>query len=190
MGGRFGDLLTAPTGNRRKFARATGWQVVGACHSTLLPKPEYRNTILMAKFSDVYAHDKTAAEEGVWTPIGNGIKIKVRAFDSAHTRALRTKLQEPYKAILRNGKDIPEDDAQEINTKLIAGSSLLGWNLTEGTGEFDAKGVEIEREIPFSAEAAERFLRDEPRFARDVISALMADETFKKQNREADGKNS
>lgn len=144
----------------------------------------------MAKFSDIYAHDKTAAEEGVWSDIGSGIKVKVRAFDSAHTRALRTKLQEPFKAILRNNKEIPEDDAQEINIKLIAGSSLLGWNLTEGTGQYDEKGNEIERDIPFSPTTAEQFLRDEPRFARDVISVLMADETFKKRNREEDGKNS
>lgn len=133
----------------------------------------------MAKFSDIYAHDKTAAEEGVWTDIGYGIKVRVRAFDSAHTRALRTKLQEPFKALLRNGKEIGDDDSQEINIKLIAGSSLLDWNLEDDNGK-----------IEFSVAKAEQFLRDEPRFARDVITALMADETFKKRNREEDGKNS
>jgi len=132
----------------------------------------------MAKFSDIYAHDKTAAEEGVWTDIGHGIKVKVRSFDSAHTRALRTKLQEPFKAILRQGKELPEEDSTEINIKLIAGSSILDWNLEDDNGK-----------ITFSVDTAERLLRDEPRFARDVIAVLMADETFKKRNREEDAKN-
>lgn len=141
------------------------------------------------KFSDVYAYDKTAAEEGVWTDIGHGMKVKVRSFESSHTKALRTKLQEPYKALLRTGKDIPEEDQNELNIKLMAKSSLLDWNLTEGTGEFDALGKEIERKIPFTPETAEQFLRTEPRFARDVIQVLIADETFKRRNREEDGKN-
>jgi len=144
----------------------------------------------MAKFSSVYAHDKTAAEEGVWAPIGHGIRVKVRSFESAHTKALRTKLQEPHKAILRLGKDIPEDDANEINIKLVAHSSLIDWNLTEGTGEFDAAGLEMERAIPFNADLAEQMLREEPRFSRDVIAVLIADETFKKRERELDAKNS
>lgn len=141
------------------------------------------------KFSDVYAHDKTAAEEGVWTDIGHGMKVKVRSFESAHTKAYRNKLQEPFKALLRSGKEIAEDDQNEINIKLMANSSLLDWNLTEGTGQFDEKGIEVERVIQFSPERAEHFLRTEPRFARDVIQVLIADETFKRRNREADSKN-
>lgn len=144
----------------------------------------------MAKFSDIYAHDKTAAEEGTWADLGHGIKVRVRAFDSAHTKALRTKLQEPHKAILRQGKDLSEEDQNEINVALLARSSIVDWNLTEGTGEFNAEGIEIERPIPFSSAKAEQFLRDEPRFLRDVIGVLTADETFKKRDREADAKNS
>lgn len=143
----------------------------------------------MTDFSDIYAHDKTAAEEGTWTDIGHGIKVKVRAFDSAHTRALRKKLEEPYKALTKRGGEIPEDTANEINIKLLAGSSLLGWNLTEKTGEKDEEGNPIRRPIQFSVEKAEAFLTQEPRFARDVIAALMADETFKKRAREEDAKN-
>lgn len=136
-------------------------------------------------FSDVYAHDKTASEEGTWAPIGGPWKVKVRAFDSAHTRALRTKLEEPYKALARLNKTIPEDDQNEINIKLVAQSSLLDWNLTEGTDEAGKPKL-----IPFSASKAEELLRGEPKFLRDVIAVLVADETFKKVNREADSKNS
>jgi hypothetical protein len=133
----------------------------------------------MAKFSDIYNHDKTAAEEGIWTPIGNGFKVKVRSFESAHTKALRKKLQEPFASVLRLGKEIPDDDATEINVKLVAHSSLLDWNLEDDTGP-----------IPFSPDTAEQLLREQPRFARDVIAVLIADETFKKVNREEDAKNS
>ncbi|MBS3648867.1 hypothetical protein KEU06_09635 [Pseudaminobacter sp. 19-2017] len=143
----------------------------------------------MARFSDNYSHDKTAAEEGTWAPIGGGIEVKVRSFESAHTRALRKKLNEPYAALLRLGKDIPEDDQNEIFIKLISHSSMIDWNLTEGTGEKDANGKEIERPIPFSAEIAEKYLRDEPQFLRDVITVLTSTETFKKRARELDAKN-
>lgn len=129
------------------------------------------------KFSDVYAHDKTASEEGTWADIGFGFKVKVRAFDSAHTRALRTKLQEPFKAILRLNKEIPEDDANEINTKLVANSSILDWDLGEDGPAF-------------SPSTAEKLFRDEPKFLRDVIAVLISDETFKKREREEDAKNS
>lgn len=143
----------------------------------------------MARFSDIYAHDKTKAEEGTWADIGYGIRVKVRAFDSAHTRALRTKLEEPFKALKRLNKEIPEEQQNDINVKLIANSSLLDWNLTEGTGQMDENGVEIERPIPFSPATAERFLAQEPLFLRDIIAVLVAAETFKKAEREADAKN-
>lgn len=142
----------------------------------------------MPSFKSVYNHDKTAAEEGVWAPIGHGIKVKVRSFESAHTKALRKKLQEPHAALLRANKEIPEDDANEINIKLVAHSSLLDWNLTEEVVNEDGKTVE--KAIPFDADLAEKFLRDEPRFARDVIAVLISDETFKKRSREEDAKNS
>lgn len=144
----------------------------------------------MTDFSDIYAHDKIAAEEGTWTDIGHGIKVKVRAFDSAHTRALRKKLEEPYKALTKRGGEIPEEESNQINIKLLAGSSLLGWNLTEKTGETDSEGNPVRRPIPFSVDKAEALLTQEPRFTRDVIAALMADETFKKRAREEDAKNS
>ncbi|RUW56742.1 hypothetical protein [Mesorhizobium sp. M8A.F.Ca.ET.021.01.1.1] len=144
----------------------------------------------MAKFSDIYAYDKSAAEEGVWSPVSGSIKVKVRSFDSAHTRALRKKLNEPYAALLRLGKEIPEDDQNEIFKKLISQSSLLDWNLTEGTGEIGADGKEVERKIPFSADTAEKFFDEEPQFLRDVIAVLTSNETFKKRAREADAKNS
>jgi hypothetical protein len=142
----------------------------------------------MASFKAVYNHDKTAAEEGVWADIGHGIKVKVRAFDSSHTKALRKKLQEPFAPLLRMGKDIAEDDQNEINIKLVAGSSLIDWNLTEEVN--DAEGKLVEQKIPFSAATAEKFLREEPQFTRDVITVLMGAETFKKRSREEDAKNS
>lgn len=132
------------------------------------------------KFSEVYNTDKTAAEEGVWTDIGYGVKVKIRSFDSAHTKALRSKLQAPFAHLTKMGKDIPEDDQNEINIKLIAGSSLIDWNFTDDEGN----------KLPYSAEKAEEMLRAESAFARDVIAALTSAETFKRRAREEDSGNS
>ncbi len=146
----------------------------------------------MANFKKNYNHDKIAAEEGVWTPIGGGIEVKIRAWDSAHTKALRTKLEEPYKAITRLGKPIPEDDQNEINKKILAFSSLLDWNLTDDAadGSVDENGMPVQVKIPFSGDRAHTFIVEEEQFGRDVISALMSNETFKKRDREEDAKNS
>lgn len=143
----------------------------------------------MADFSDIYNHDAVAAEEGVWTDIGHGIKVKLRAFDSAHTKALRKKLEEPFRALVKRGGEIPEDDANAIHIKLLAGSSIMDWNLTEKTGETDDNGNAVSRPIPFTPAKAAQLLDAQPRFTRDVIAALMADETFKKKAREEDAKN-
>lgn len=134
----------------------------------------------MTKFSDRYAHDKSAAEEGRWVTLDAGIRVKLRAFDSAHTRALRNKLQEPHNHLLKRGKELPEDVQNDINTKLVAGSSIVDWDI--GNDDNDVK-------IEFSASTAEKLLNDEPAFLRDVIAALMAADTFKKQAREASAKN-
>lgn len=133
----------------------------------------------MAKFSTIYNQDKAAIEEGVWADVGYGIKVKVRSFDSAHTKALRKKLQEPYAALMRMGKEIPEDEQNKIFTQLIANSSLLDWNLTE----------EDDTAIPFTPEVAEKLFEQEPDFLRDVIAVLTSRETFKKRAREDDSKN-
>lgn len=145
----------------------------------------------MANFKNLYNYDKDAAEEGVVTPIGGGVEVKLRAWDSAHTKALRTKLEEPFKSITRLGKEIPEDDRDEINKKLLAYSSILGWNLTEddATGAVDSKGLPVQVAIPFSGDRAYALLVEEPQFSRDVIAALMSAETFKKRAREDDAKN-
>lgn len=144
----------------------------------------------MANFKKNYNHDKIAAEEGVWTPIGYGVEVKIRAWDSAHTKSLRTKLEEPFKAITRLGKPIPEDDQNEINKKLLAFSSLLDWNLTEDGSENDKDGNPVQVKISFSGDRAMAFLLEEEQFGRDVIAALMSNETFKKRDREEDAKNS
>lgn len=128
----------------------------------------------MAKFSDIYAHDKVAAEEGTWAPIGGGVTVKVRSLESAHAKALRKKLNEPFASLIRVGKEIPEDDQNEIFIKLIAHSALLDWNLED---------------VTFSPEKAEELLRAEPDFLRDIIAVLTSRETFKRREREIDAGN-
>jgi hypothetical protein len=146
----------------------------------------------MANFKSAYNHDKIAAEEGVWAPIGYGVKVKVRAFDSAHTKALRKKLEAPFSHLTRVGKPIPDDEQNEINTKLVAYSSLLDWNLTEddASGALDVNANAKQIPIPFNGDRAYAILEEEPVFLRDVIAVLMSADTFKKKEFEDDAKNS
>lgn len=158
-----------------RFARATGGGEVGS------PSPTSNPIGTIMKFSDRYNYDKIAAEEGRWVPLDAGVKVKLRAFDSEHTRALRNKLQAPHNHLIKRGKDLPEDVQNEINVKLIAGSSLVDWDI--GNDDNDEK-------IAFSPGRAEQILNEEPMFLRDIIAALMAADTFKKQAREEATKNS
>ncbi|MFA9220704.1 MAG: hypothetical protein ACEQSL_05910 [Sediminibacterium sp.] len=132
----------------------------------------------MSTFASLYGYNKEAAANGTWVSIGEA-KVKIRAFDSEHTTALKSKLEAPFKHLTKAGKDIPVKEYEKIMIKVVANSSLLDWDFKEADGA----------KVPFSAELAEQWLSDSPLFLRDVSRVLTSDETFRAADREEDLKN-
>jgi hypothetical protein len=131
----------------------------------------------MANLAELYAFDKSAFEDGVWIDIGHGISVKVRSPQSAHSKAIRKKLEAPYVALTRGGKDLPDDIAETILIKQMAQSLIIDW-----------KGIEDadKNSVPANPETIEKALRDFQFFREDVAAVIAQRDTYKSQVTELD----
>lgn len=132
-------------------------------------------------FHDRYHVDKAAEEEGTWVDLGDNVAVKVRRFTSAHSKAVRRKLEEPHAALARGGQQLPDTILEEILIKQMALSLIVDW-----------KGVPDDTGQPLQAtpENFEKVLREYPEFRNEIGSIVMDRATWKKQVRETDLKNS
>lgn len=71
--------------------------------------------------------DINSLTDGVWMDFGGGLRVKVAAWMNENFVKLRQELQEPYKAVLQSGGDIPLEDAEAIFSKLIAETIITDW---------------------------------------------------------------
>lgn len=126
---------------------------------------------------NIYAFDKGAYEEGTWVTLGNGIKIKVRSPQSAHSRAVRKKLEAPHASLTRGGRELPDDVQEDLLIKQLSQSLIMDWKgVTEDDGTV----------IPATPENIERALRLYPFFRDDAGSVIGNRETFKTRVLEED----
>jgi hypothetical protein len=134
----------------------------------------------MTKLSDLYAFNRTLFEDGAWIDIGNGISVKLRSPQSAHSKAIRKKLEAPYAALTRGGRELPDDIAETLLIKQLSQSLIIDW-----------KGIEDEDGLPLKAtpENIETALRNFQFFRDDVGGVLANRETFRNLTVEADLKN-
>lgn len=132
-------------------------------------------------FHSRYYSNADAKENGTWVDLGGGLKIKVRALDSTHSRETRRKLEEPYSALIRSTGSLPDDKAEEVMTKQLAQSIVVDW---QGVTEEDGAP------LPFSPAAAEKMFQKYPDFRSEVAMIITDRSTFKRQAQEADLKNS
>ena len=131
----------------------------------------------MARLSDIYSFDREAFESGTWVQIGNGISVKVRSPQSAHSKAIRRKLEAPYAALTARGKELPDDVAENILIKQLSESLIVDW-----------KGIEGDDGEPLEAtpENIEKALRQFQFFRDDVGSVIATRDTYKAKTTEAD----
>lgn len=134
----------------------------------------------MANIAALYSFDKNAFEDGTWVDLGHGISVKVRSPQSAHSKAIRKKLEAPYAALTRGGKDLPEDISEKILIQQMAQSLIVDW-----------KGVEDDNgPIPATPENIARVLTQLQFFREDVASVIAQRDTYKSQVAEEDLGNS
>jgi hypothetical protein len=129
--------------------------------------------------NEQFQQDKTAFEDGTYVPLGGDAAVKVRSPQSAHSKAIRKKLEAPYASMTRGGKQLPDDIAEDILLKQMSQSLIVSWKGIKDDG------VEIEP----TPENIEKMLRKYPRF-RDTLGGIIAnDETYAALVREDDLKN-
>lgn len=130
----------------------------------------------MADLADLYSFNKTAYEDGTWVAIGHGIEVKVRSPQSAHSKAIRRKLEAPYSALTRGGKELPDDIAENMLIKQMAQSLIVSWAGVEENGVA----------IPATPENIEAVIRKYQFFREDVASVIAQRDTYKTNVAEED----
>jgi hypothetical protein len=134
----------------------------------------------MAKLSEIYTFDKVSFEDGTWVTIGNGISVKLRSPQSAHSKATRKKLEAPFASLTRGGRELPDDIAENLLIQQMAQSLIIDWRGVDGE---DGEPVIA---TPTTIEAA---LRTYQFFRDDVGSILASRDTYKNRVAETDLKN-
>lgn len=128
------------------------------------------------ELDDLFSSNAEAEENGVWVDVTPTIKLKVRAYSSDAVVALREKLTKPFRAMLRAGGQLPDEQDKEIGRKVIAGAVIADWK-----GIKDAEGAEV----PYSADEAFKTLTRLPKMLNFVIS-ISTDAAFYKEQLEED----
>jgi len=108
--------------------------------------------------AETFGVDKTKATEGVWVELGNGAAIKVARAKNPKVNAFLQKELAPYRQQIQIGTLDPAI-LEDITYKAVAKHILLDWRGILSTER---------KEIPYSVETAEQFLRDMPDFAELV----------------------
>lgn len=129
---------------------------------------------LVNSFHDRFFVNPAAEEEGTWVQMGNDFWIKVRRGTSAHSKAIRKKLEEPHQALLRAGP-LPEDIQEDLLTRQMALSLVMDW---KGEGGPRSESGSLLEATPANIE---KVLRDYKEFRAEVLGVILDRSTFKNQ---------
>lgn len=118
-----------------------------------------------------FRKDEDLINAGVRVPMGSDASITVRSFDYAPFVEDFRRAIKPYQDL---GREIPEEDQNEIMVRLIVKHLLLDW-----------ENIFIDDElVPFSAENAKRVLTEFPKFRDMVVAEMRRLENFRAKKRE------
>jgi hypothetical protein len=124
----------------------------------------------MGKFTERYATNKVAEEQGQWVDFGDGIKVKLRRLNSEASREFRRKLEKPYEGQYRT-RPMPDSLNEELLIKQLAGCIVVDWEGVENPDN--------EKEfLPFSPENVTRMVTLFKDFREDITTASMTQATF------------
>lgn len=138
---------------------------------------------LATSFHDRYFVSTAAEEEGTWIQVAEGFWVKVRRVTSAHSKAIRKKLEEPHQAVMRATGTLPEDIAEDILTRQMALSLIMDW---KGDGGPRNEAGALLEANPTNIETV---LRSYKEFREEMLRLILDRATFKSQVLEAQVKN-
>lgn len=116
--------------------------------------------------------DDAKQKDGVWVDFGGGASFRIASFDAEDfSRAFR-RATKPYTDL---GRDIPEQDQEDIMIKLLASHIVRDWS-----GVYDG-----DDELPYSQDAALRVLREIPWVRARVLTESRKIANFRDDARQA-----
>ena len=137
---------------------------------------------LVNSFHDRYFVDTNAEEEGTWVQVADDFWVKVRRGTSAHSKAVRKKLEEPHQALLRAGT-LPEAVQEELLTKQMAMSLIMDWTGNGGPRNDDGALLEA------NPKNIENVLVKYKEFREEILRIIVDRSTYKTQVLDAQVKN-
>lgn len=129
-------------------------------------------------FND-FATDIDAEENGRWFDLGSDSSIQLRSFDSKKSRDVRKSLMLPYTAKVRAGKELSDEEQEDVTIKQMAKAIIVDWKGFKENG----------KSIPFNAVNAENYLRKYKKFRNLVAQLVIEDDSFKAELKEDAEKN-
>ena len=114
-----------------------------------------------------FTRDATAEVEGVWENIGGDAELLIAAWENpAQTKALRA-IPRALRRRVEAGRLTPDED-HALMCRIVAETILLGWKNIQFKG----------KDIKYSREAAEKVLREVPRFYSLVLELAQEEGRF------------
>lgn len=126
-----------------------------------------------------FATDTSSEENGKWFNLSETARIKLRSFQSEKSQKVREQLEEPYLALKRSGKGIPQGDQEKLLIKQMAYAIVVDWEGMKDSG----------KEAPFSASKAEEMLTKHREFRNLIARLVTDDDAFKASLKEESEKN-
>lgn len=139
-------------------------------------------TAISGKVGRLFATDTTKEVQGVTIQYGD-IWVRLARMGESNKRFVKL-LEEktrPFRAMIANDVDLPEDTSKEIMHTVFAESILLGW------GDFDEAGKP--RDLEYSPADGVAEFKAQPDFFTFVRTQANKMENFRKTAEEADVKN-
>lgn len=115
-----------------------------------------------------FSFDKEASEQGKWFPLGPKERIKMRSMSSAHSRAVRAKLEAPWKITLNAGGTLEDFVTDQMAKDQFVESLIVDWEGLTNDGE----------EFPYSKANAIRMMNEAEGFVDFLSRILMSPDAF------------
>ena len=125
-----------------------------------------------ANLAAQFGTDKDKEEQGVWIPLADKIRVKIRRFKSKASQDARTEFQKPYIAMIRRDS-LSEEVSVEILEKQMAKAIIVDWEgITDDAGN----------DIPCTYENKLAILKALPDFRDEIAALAIARDSFKAED--------
>ena len=130
----------------------------------------------MSKLFSAYKTDRTLEEDGVWMPVVDGIRFKIRRAKSRAAAAVLQDLQKEYADALRE-KVVSEEVQTAIYLRHLAWGIVADW---EGVEHHETGEV-----VPYSRDYALVVLTELTDLRDEIANVSSSRDAFKQKNDEA-----